>query len=266
MLDFFQYNFMVRAFLAGGMIAVIAPLIGNFLVIRRYSLIADTLAHISLAGVAIALILNTQPLLTTIITTVLCAIAIEKIKARQNISEEAILAMFLPGGLSLALVLMSLANGFNANLFGYLFGSITTVRDQELWLIFALGILTVITIFLLRKKLLFAAFDEDSARVRGIHVNTVNTILVALTAVIVSLSIRVVGVLLIGALIVIPVITAMQIAKSFSQSILLSVIFAIFSVFMGLTLAYYASIPAGGSIVLLSLLLFSVVSVLRTRK
>ncbi len=263
MMDIFQYDFMLRAFIAGAMIAVITPMIGNFLVIRRYSLIADTLSHISLAGVAIGLILGTQPLVTTVITTVSAAVLIERLKTRQHISGEAILAMFLPGGLALALVLMSVAHGFNINLFGYLFGTITTVKTEELWVILGLGLFTVVTIILLRKKLLFAAFDEESARVRGVPVDTINTILVVLTAVTVSLSMRVVGVLLIGALIVIPVITAMQVARSFSQSLVFSILIALFSVFAGLFISYYAGIPAGGTIVLFSLCIFGMVSLLK---
>jgi zinc transport system permease protein len=265
-LEIFNYSFMVRAFLAGIMIAVIAPLIGNFLVIRKYSLISDALSHIALSGVAIGLILGTQPLITTITVTIIAAIAIEKIRSNKNIPGDAVLAMFLPGGLALSIVLMSLANGFNSNLFAYLFGSITTVRSDELWLTLGLGFITAIAILLLHRKLLFASFDEESARVRGIPVDLVNTILIVLTAITVSLSMRIVGILLIGALMVIPVITAMQVAKSFFQTILMSVGFALFSVIAGLFLAYYLNLPAGGAVVLLALVIFGITSLWHNRK
>ncbi len=260
MLEIFQYSFMIRAFLAGLMISLIAPLIGNFLVVRRFSLIADTLSHVALAGVAIGLLLKVQPLPVTIGVTTLAAVAIEKLRSSKNIPGEAVLAMFLPGGLALSIVLVSLANGFNANLFSYLFGSITTVTESDLWLTLGLGILTLLTVVLFYKKLLFASFDEESAKVSGIPVGFVNTVLIVLTAITVSLSMRVVGILLIGALMVIPVVTGMQLARSFLQGIYFSLGFALIAVVLGLFVSYYFNLPAGGVIVLVSLLIFGLVT------
>lgn len=265
MFDIFQYSFMVRAFLAGAMIAVIAPLIGNFLVIRRFSLIADTLSHVALAGVAVGLLIGTQPLLTTVLFTVAASYLIERLRAGKNIPGEAVLAMFLPGGLALSIVLISLANGFNANLFSYLFGSITTVQQADLWLILMLGIVTLTTILIFYKKLLFSSIDEEGARVSGIPVELMNMTLIILTAITISLSMRVVGALLIGALIVIPVVTGMQIGRSFKQSVYFSIMFALIAVFAGLFAAYYFNLPAGGAIVLFSLGIFSVTALLRKR-
>ncbi len=266
MFEIFQYSFMIRAFMAGIMIALTAPLIGHFLVIRRFSLIADTLSHVALAGVAIGLITGTTPLVSTVILTVIASLAIEKLRVSNKLPGDAVLAMFLPGGLALSIVLLSLAHGFNANLFSYLFGSITTVRDSEIWLILGLGIATVVTLVILQKKLLYAAFDEESASVGGVRVGVVNIALMVLTAITVSLAMRVVGVLLIGALMVIPVVTSIQIAKSFRQSLYLSVVFALLSVVTGLVLAYYLNLPGGGAIVLVSLGIFTTVAVFGRRK
>ncbi|MBI3397070.1 metal ABC transporter permease [Candidatus Woesebacteria bacterium] len=260
MFEIFQYNFMIRAFLGGIMIAIIAPLIGNFLVIKKYSLIADTLSHIALAGVAIGMLTNTQPIIATVLLTTLASLAIEKLRSNKNLPGEAILAMFLPGGLALSVVLISLAHGFNSNLFNYLFGSITTVKDEELLLILGLGIITCTAVVLLYKKLLYTSFDEESAKVSGIPTDLVNTILIVLTAITVSLSMRIVGVLLIGALMVIPVVTAMQLAKSFHQTIFYSIFFGVLSVIGGLFIAYYGNLPAGGTIVLLALGIFLVMT------
>ncbi|TSC87673.1 MAG: zinc transport system permease protein [Microgenomates group bacterium Gr01-1014_16] len=265
MLEIFQYSFMVRAFLAGIVIAITAPLIGNFLVIRRFSLIADTLSHMALVGVAIGLLTGTQPLVVTIGVTILAALLIEKLRSNRNIAAESVLAMFLPGGLALSLVIISLAHGFNTNLFNYLFGSITTVQANELWLVVVLGLATVITVVGLYKQLLSAALDEESAKVNGINVELVNSILMILTAITISLSMRIVGVLLIGALMVIPGVTAMQIAKSFQQTMYLSVVFALIAVLVGLFAAYYLNIPAGASIVLLSLAIFGVVAIVKRK-
>jgi zinc transport system permease protein len=266
MLEIFQYSFMIRAFLAGLMIAIIAPIIGNFLVVRRFSLIADTLSHVALSGVAIGLLFKAQPLLVTVIVTVLVSIVIEKLRTSKNIPGEAVLAMFLPGGLALSIVLISLANGFNANLFAYLFGSITTVTDSDLWFTLGLGIITLATVVFFYKKLLFAAFDEESAKISGIPVGFVNLLLIVLTAITVSLSMRVVGILLIGALMVIPVVTGMQLARSFLQSIYYSLGFALVAVIFGLFASYYLNLPAGGAIVLLSLGIFGLVALLKQNR
>lgn len=257
-MEIFQYSFMIRAFIAGIIIAMIAPLIGNFLVIRRYSLIADTLSHIALSGVAIGLIVGVRPIVSTIIITTVASIVLERIRQTRHISGESLLAMFLPGGLALSIVLLSLANGFNSSLFSYLFGSITTVTNQEIGVIVLLGLTTLTTLFFLSKKLLSAAFDEEAARVSGVPVTRVNIILIVLTAITVSLSLQIVGALLVGALMVIPVISAMQLGRSFQQGLFLSILFAFSSMILGLFASYYLNIPAGGAIVLLSLGLFGV--------
>lgn len=265
MFEIFHYSFMIRAFIAGIIIAVIAPLIGSFLVVRRFSLVADTLAHIALAGVAIGILTKIQPLIATVATTMIVAVFIERIRVSKNIPGEVVLAMFLPGGLALSVILISFAHGFNADLFSYLFGSITTVQPQEIWLMIFLGMVVVGTIVLLYKKLLYASFDEESAKVSGIPVDMVNVLLMLLTAIIVSLSMRVIGILLIGALMVIPFTTAMQIARSFKHSLLLAILFALIAVIAGLFIAYYFNLPAGGTIVLISLGMFGIVGVIKKR-
>lgn len=260
MLEIFNYNFMIRAAIAGIITAVIAPLIGSFLVVKRYSLIADTLSHIALAGVAIGLLTHTQPLYTAVIFTVIVSIVIEFVRSKADLSADAVLAMFLPGGLALSLVLLSLAGGFNSNLFSYLFGSITTVRQEELLMMFALGVTVVGIVTIYYRQFLYASFDEESARVNGINVRAINTLLVILTAITVSLSMRIIGILLVGALMVIPVTTAMQIGKSFKASLLLSILFANVSVIAGLVISFYYNLPAGGSIVLFALCIFLLVA------
>ena len=257
-MEIFQYSFMIRAFIAGSIIAVIAPLIGNFLVVRKFSLIADTLSHIALAGVAIGLLTNTQPLVATLVITVLASLLIEQLRTNKNISGDAVLAMFLPGGLALSIVLISVAHGFNANLFSFLFGSITTVTQNEVYFIAGLGLATILIVSLLYKKFLFTAIDEDSAKVAGLPIKLINNSLIILTAVTISLSMRVIGILLIGALMVIPVVTAMQIGRSFLGSLFFSLVFAFISVIGGLFLAFYLNMPAGGTIVLLSLGIFCI--------
>lgn len=254
--EIFQYSFMVRAFLAGSVVAIIAPLIGNFLVVRKLSLIADTLSHVALAGVSIGILFGWAPLPLAALSTVLAAILIEKMGENKTLSGDAILAILLPGGLAISLILLSLSHGVNTNMMNYLFGSITTVNTQELLFIGILGIITVATVAFLYNTLLFTSFDEDGAQVRGIPVKRIHLILTILTALTVSLAMRVVGVLLIGALMIVPVISAIQIGKSFIHTVIVSMGYGVVSVVVGLFLSYYLSLPAGATIVLFSLLLF----------
>jgi len=128
--EIFQYSFMLRAFQAGIVVALLAPLVGVFLVLRRYSLIADTLAHVSLAGVALGFLLGFQPIITALGAVLLASLGVEKLRGSKVIYGDAALAVFLSGSLALALLFLSLANGFNVNIFKYLFGSILTVRKQ----------------------------------------------------------------------------------------------------------------------------------------
>lgn len=256
--DLFQYGFMVRAFLAGIIVAIVAPFIGNFLVVRRLSLVADTLSHVALTGVAIGLLIGVDPLVTTIIATVVTAYIIEEIRSSEYVSAESILAMILPGGLALALILISLANGFNTNLFTYLFGSITTVTETDIWVILSLGVGIGGVLMTFYREFTYTSFDEVSARTSGISVKLFNHLFMILIALTVSVAMKVVGALLIGALMIIPVITAMQVVKGFKASIIASIGVACASVFVGLVVSYYANLPGGATIVVSLICMFCV--------
>ncbi len=156
----------------------------------------------------------------------------------------------------MALVLTSLGNGFNVNLFSYLFGSITAVETLDIYIILGLSVTMLIFILGFYKELFFIAFDEESAKVSGLPVKYLNLLLMALAATVVSLSMRVVGVLLIGALMVVPVLTALQIAKSFKQTLLYAVVASMLAVFVGLIASFYLDIIAGGAIVFIAIILF----------
>lgn len=259
MFDIFNYSFMIRAFIAGSIIAVISPLIGTFLVLRKYSLIADTLAHVALLGIAIGILTNFYPPLISILTCTIAAIAIDKLRSNYKIYGDSALSLFLSGSLAIALTIISLAKGLNANLFSYLFGSILAVENFDLILISACGIAVLLLIVGLYKEFLYISFDEETAKVNGLPIKKLNLLLMILTAVTVSLSMRIVGILLVGALMVIPVLTAMQISKSFKQTVWLAVLFSIFSVWIGLTTSFYFNLIAGGAIVLIALLEFILV-------
>jgi zinc transport system permease protein len=266
MLDIFHYGFMIRALEVGILIGAIAPLIGIFLVLRRYSLIADTLSHVSLAGVAIGLLLKVNPLLTAIGAAVISSIAIERLRLSKKVYGESALSIFLSGSLALAIVLISLAHGFSVDLFNYLFGSIVTVKQDDVYIILGAGIFVFLSIMLFYKELTYITFDEEAARVGGIPTRFINILLIVLAALTVALAIPIVGILLISALIVIPVVSALQLKRSFFQTIVYAEIFSLVSVIAGIIGSFYLNLPAGGAIVLLALSIFIATLLIRTAK
>lgn len=255
--DIFQYGFIIRGLEAGIIVAVIAPLIGIFLVLRRYSLIADTLAHVSLAGIAIGLLLGINPVLTALGTAVIASLGIEWLRVSKRVYGESALALFLSGSLALAVVILSLAHGFNANLFNYLFGSIVTVTTNDVYIILILAVLIILVLGAFYKPLVYVTFDEEAAMVSGVPTRLVNTILIVLAALTVALAIPIVGVLLIAALIVIPVVTALQLKKSFIRTIIYAEAVSLFSVVSGIFASFYFNLSTGGTIVLIMLAIFT---------
>lgn len=256
MLNILQYGFILRGFEVGIIIGAIAPLIGIFLVLRRYSLIADSLSHVSLAGVALGLLLNINPLITAILASVISSVFIERLRLSKRVFGESALSIFLSGSLALAIVLISLAHGFSVDLFYYLFGSIVTVKQSDVFIILILGFVVLLMVIAFYKELVFITFDEEAAKVSGIPTRFINTLLIILAALTVSLAIPIVGILLISALVVIPVVAALQLKRSFLQTIFYAEIFSIFSVIAGIIVSFYFNIPAGGAIVLITLGIF----------
>lgn len=247
---------MIRGFEAGIIVAVIAPLIGIFLVLRRYSLISDTLSHVSLAGIAIGLLLKINPFITAIIAAVISSVAIERLRISKRIFGESALSIFLSGSLALAVVLISQSRGFGVDLFSYLFGSITTVKQTDVYIIAVLGVLVIAAIIAFYKELLYVTVDEEAAKVSGIPTKFINLVLIILSAFTVSLAIPIVGVLLISALIVIPVVSALQLQTSFKKTILAAEIISIFSVTAGIITSFYLNLSPGGTIVLITIAIF----------
>lgn len=265
MLNPFAYDFIIRGTTAGIIIALIAPIIGIFLVLRRYSMIADTLSHVSLSGVALGLLLRINPLLTAIFTTVISSIAIERLRSSKKIYGESALALFLSGSLALAVVLLSLSRNFNASLFSFLFGSIATVSATDIVTVLITGLLVILAVSLLFKELVYISFDEESAQVSGIKTNLLNTIFIGLTALTISISIPVVGVLLISALLTIPVISAMQFGKPLIPTMIIAQVISVSSVILGILASFYLNLAPGGIIVLTSIFFFFVTQVITSK-
>lgn len=260
MLNIFTYDFVLRGLAAGIIIAIVAPVVGVFLVLRRYSLIADTLSHVSLAGIAIGFLTHINPLFTAIGATVISSVFIEKLRTSKKLYGESALALFLSGSLALAIVLISLSNGFNGTLFNFLFGSITTVTNVDIFTVFILAVAVLITVKILFDKILYLTFDQDAAQVSGVNVNFINTVFAILTAATISLAIPIVGVLLISALLVIPVITSLQLKRNFIQTIIIAQIISVIAVITGVIISFYFNLATGGVIVLITVFIFLIVN------
>lgn len=263
--EILHYGFMQRAFIAGVMIAIIAPTIGVFLVLRRLSLIADTLSHVALAGVAIGLLLKIDPVLGGLGAALVGSAGVERLRTSGRLFGEAALAIFLSGGLAVSVILVSLHHGFNVDLFSFLFGSITTVEPRDLVLIVVLGLAVLGVVTLFYKEFFAMTFDEEGARVQGLPVDTLGLVLTVLVGITVVVSMRIVGILLISALIVIPAVTALRIARSFRGTLTIAIITGVMAVLVGLTAAFYFDLAAGGAIVTSAIGLFALGSIVAPR-
>ena len=250
MLELLQYGFMQRAMVAGIIVGFLCPLIGIFVVLRRMSLIGDCLSHVALSGVAAGMLLNISPLAVTLVFSVTAALAIEKLRKSYEKYAELSISIIMSLGIALAVILISLAKSMTFDLFGYLFGNITTVLPADLWSIIGLGIVVIAAIYLLYKELFYISFDEEAAYLSGIPVKGVNLFFVVLTAITITLSMRIVGILLVSSLMVLPVASSLQIAHSFKHATLLSILFAQISVILGIIISYYFDLASGGTIVM----------------
>lgn len=262
MIEMLEMEFMQRAWLAGLIMAVICPLIGSFLVLRRQSLIGDGLGHIAFAGVAGGALWGFSPVLSAAAATVIGALAIEKVRVRLSDAADMVLGIFFYSGMGLAVIFTGLNREGGFNLGSVLFGSLMTVSGRDLMIVAILALFTVAFVAAFYRPLQYLTFDETSARVAGLPVDRLNLLLALLTALTVALSMRIVGLLLVSAMMVIPVACALQTARSFAGTVLQSIVYGLLAVIIGLTASYYGNLAPGGTIVITGTLLFLLSSAL----
>lgn len=265
MLEIFEMEFMQRAWLAGLIMATICPMIGSFLVLRRQSLIGDGLGHIAFAGVAGGALGGYSPVLSAAIATIFGALAIERVRVRLSDAADMVLAIFFYSGMGLAVIFTGLNHEGGLNLSSILFGSLMTVSRQDLLIISLLAIVTIIFVSFAYHSLQYITFDETCAKVAGLPVGKLNLLLALLTALTVALSMRIVGLLLVSAMLVIPVACALQTASSFKSTIIQSIIYGIANVVIGLTISYYLNLAPGGTIVVTGTLLFLLATIIKAK-
>lgn len=246
-----QLDFMQNAFMAGFIISILCPFIGLFLVLRRYSMIGDTLSHSSFAGVAIGLVIGVNPLITAFLFTTLCAIIIELLRDYYKKYAELVMSLVLTFSLGIAIILISSGKA-SAKVNSFLFGSILTVSREDIILILIVGIICLLALLFLYNKLVYITFDEEGAKTSGIKVKLINYIFTILVGATISMSIRVMGILVISSIMIVPVATAMQLKKGFKTTLLAAICFGIIDIMVGLVLSYYINSAPGGTIALTS--------------
>jgi len=257
-LEILTYSFMHRALISGIAIAILCSVVGLFLVLRRYSLFGDAIAHSSFGGIALGLLAGVYPLWTAYGVSIVSALIITRIKDKYNISGDASIAVLLSSGIAVGLVIIGLSGGFTIDIFSFLFGSILLVSVDDTILILALTGIILIIILLLYRPILYSTFNEEQAKVSGISVEKINYLIVFIAGITVVTSVQLVGVLLISALFVIPNVTAIMYGKGFKQTAIISMSFSVFSVVVGILISYIFDITPAGTIVLLSIGLLGV--------
>jgi zinc transport system permease protein len=255
-LALWHYEFIQRAYLAGSLIAILSAILGLFLVLRRLSLIGDGLAHVSFGAIALALFFGIYPFYLAVPIVLVASFLIFKLGEKSKIYGDAAIGIVSSVGIAGGVIFASLSNGFNVDLFSYLFGNILAISWPELYLSLILSSLVLAIILFLYNDLFSATFDETYAKVSGIKITGLNFLLTSLTAITVVLAIKMVGIMLISALLILPAVSALQVAKGFKTAILLASLISVLSVLIGISLSFYANLPAGATIILINFLIF----------
>lgn len=252
----FTYTFMQNAFLTGIVIAIACSLLGVFLVLRRYALIGDGIAHISFGGVALGLLFNIMPFLSALVFSLVGALSILQIKEKAKLGGDAAIGIVSHSSLGIGIFIASMANGFNVDILSYLFGSILAITRLEMWLSIGLAITVILVVVLKYNELFYMTFSEESAKTSGVRVNVLNTVIILLTAVTVVGAMRVVGLMLVSALLILPASSALQLKVSFKATFFFSALFGVLSVLTGLMVSYWFDYAPSGTIVLVNTVLF----------
>jgi zinc transport system permease protein len=257
------YGFMQRALLTGVFIAVACAILGVFLILRRDAMIGHGMAHITFGGVALGLFLGREPLLIALAVSVLCSLLILRLREKAGIYEDTAVGIFSSAGMAMGVILATVSGKFNVDLFGYLFGNILAIESFEVGMAVGLALAIIAVVVLFYQEFLYQTFDTESARTSGIRGSRLDGVLALLTSVTVVIGMKVVGILLVAALLVIPSAAGLQLAHNFRQAMVISAVVAMCSVITGLAAAFYWDFPASGTIVITSFIMFLTLGGLR---
>ena len=251
-LEALSYGFMQKALIAGIAVGLICSFMGTFLVLRRYSLFGDGIAHVAFGGISVGLFLGVFPLWTAFIVSIFGGLGLQKLRQSTKISGDSAVAVVLVTGLAVGVILVSSSGGFSVDLFSFLFGSILLISQEDTIMILALSAGIIATLTILQKQFLHLTFNEEQAKLAGMRTTLLNYAFVVLASITVVTSMRLVGILLISALIVIPNITAMQFGKGFKKTVFISMSISVISVVSGILLSYSLNVAPSGTIVVIA--------------
>lgn len=255
-LTFLQYSFIQKAFFAGSFVAIVCSALGMFLVLRKMSLIGDGLSHVSFGAIALGLFLGIYPFYIAVPVVMVASVLILKISEKAKVYGDAAIGIVSAIGIAGGVILASASKGFNVDLFGYLFGNILAISTTEVILSVILSFVVLTVIYFFYWDLFSATFDEEYAKTTGIKTNFINTLLTLLTAITVVLSVKMVGIMLVSALLILPAVTALQFAKGFKTAIIIACFVSLISVLLGITFSFFFDLPTGATIVMTSALFF----------
>ncbi len=256
LIDILSYGFVQRAMISGVLIAAICSTLGVFLVLRRFSLIGDGLAHVTFGSVALVLLLGVSPLYVTLASlpvVIVSSLAIYKLTTSRGIHGDAAIGIVSSIGIAAGITLASLSGGFNVDLFSYLFGNILTVNMTETLLSLTVFLLVAGMMVFFYSDLFAVTFDQELAKSMGVNTGRINLMLFVLTAVAAVLAMRVAGIMMVSAMLILPPIAALQLSLSFRMTILASISVAVVSVILGIGVAFVLNLPVGATIVIFNI-------------
>jgi zinc transport system permease protein len=255
-IQFLQYSFIQKAFFAGSFVAIICSALGLFLVLRKMSLIGDGLSHVSFGAIALGLFFGLYPFYVAVPVVAIASLLILKISEKARVYGDAAIGIVSAVGIASGVILASLSKGFNVDLFSYLFGNILAISNTEVFLSVILSLVVLAVIYFFYWDLFSATFDEEYAKTTGIKTNFINSLLTVLTAITVVLSVKVVGIMLVSALLILPAVTALQVSRRFKTAMLIGCLTSFVSVLVGITVSFFLDLPTGATIVMINAIFF----------
>lgn len=258
MIDILGYPFMQRALIAAVLVGIVCSVVGTYVVLKRLAFIGAGISHSAFGGVALGYLVGLSPIGVAIPFSLATAMAIGWVSRKGKMPEDTAIGIFFASAMALGVLFIGLREGYNVDLFGYLFGSILAVSVSDIWLILGLGLGVIAVVLLLFKEFFFLSFDEEMAAVSGLPTRTLYFVLLALMALTVIVSIKIVGIILVEALLVIPAAAAYQLTRNFVRMMLISVLIGLVSGVLGLFLSYWWDLASGATIVLTAAVIFFV--------
>lgn len=258
----FSYTFILRALIVGLLVSLCSALLGVSLVLKRYSMIGDGLSHVGFGALAVAMAMNWAPLAVAVPVVILAAFLLLRISENSKIKGDSAIALISTSSLAIGIMAISLSKGMNSDVYGYMFGSILAMSDTDVLMSVVLSVIVLVMFVICYHKIFAVTFDEDFAKATGIHVGRYNMVIALLTAITIVLGMRMMGALLISALVVFPALTSMRICKRFRSVIVASALISVCCFFIGLTVSYLFAAPTGASVVIVNIVCFVIFSLI----